>query len=157
MSIAIVNTGVKVRNMVLHTAESIPEEFYDIQAAAFNNTIRWNLGHIVVSLHSLLSMAISFDSKIPASYASLFGSGSKPAQGDSTAPSKDELIQYLRQQLTAISEITAESFNDPLKAPLQLGPMTFNTVGDLVNFVFIHETIHYTTMNCIQKVIRQES
>lgn len=156
MSNAIVNTGIKVRSMVLHTAESIEEGLFDIQPAAFNNSIRWNLGHIIVSLDGLLSKAIPFHSNLPESYRTLFGTGSKPSGSEAAMPSKAELIQYLKQQMGAISEIPAERLDEQLSTPVQLGPMTFETAGDIINFTFIHETMHWCAINSLKKVITHE-
>jgi hypothetical protein len=47
MSVMIINTAKIVRQVVLQQVQAIPEELFNVQAAGFNNTIRWNVGHII--------------------------------------------------------------------------------------------------------------
>lgn len=157
MSQAIINTALKVRGMVLHQVNSIPEELFDIQPAAFNNTIRWNVGHIAASLDGLLSKGIPFNSNLPESYKALFTGKSKPSDWTEVPPTKEQLVQFLSNQMNALAEISPEVLMEQLKTPINLGPMTFETVGDIFNFTFIHETMHLTTIKCILQVINQEN
>ncbi|UVI30687.1 DinB family protein [Paenibacillus spongiae] len=156
MSQSIVNTGKSVRQMVLHQAQSIPEELYDVQPAPFNNTIRWNIGHIVYCLDHFLSMSFKSASQLPASYAGLFNTGTKPADWTAAPPTKEELIQQLSAQLNGISEISPDKLEEKLGAPVQMGPFRFETVGELVNFAFIHEAMHFSAIGCLSKAAQHK-
>jgi len=156
MTQAIINTALKVRQMVIQRVTSIPEELFDVQPAAFNNTIRWNVGHIITSLDGLLSIGTKFDSGLPASYPALFKTGTKPADWTETAPSKDELLGYLNAQFKALSELSAQNLEGNLAQPLELGKMRFETVAELMNFCVVHETIHLSTIGCLNKVVSYE-
>ncbi|SCW50184.1 Uncharacterized damage-inducible protein DinB (forms a four-helix bundle) [Paenibacillus tianmuensis] len=156
MSQAILNTALKVRGMVLNQVNSIPEELFDIQPVPFNNTIRWNVGHIVAALDGFLSLGTTFNSNLPESYPSLFGMTSKPSDWTTTPPSKEELVRYLSQQLDALSKFPIHTLEDKPETPIQLGPMTFETVGELFNFAFVHETMHNGSINYILRAINHE-
>ncbi|WP_312876245.1 DinB family protein [Paenibacillus alginolyticus] len=100
MSKMIIDTAKTVRQVVLYQAQAIPEELFDIQADSYNNTIRWNIGHMIYWMDTYMTLGFSKESAIPASYASFFNSGTAPANWVDTPPSKEELIQQLSSQLT---------------------------------------------------------
>ncbi|WP_367618544.1 DinB family protein [Paenibacillus andongensis] len=154
MSEMIIDTAKKVRQVVLYQMQAIPEELFDIQADSYNNTIRWNIGHMIYWMDTYMTLAFSKDSSIPASYASFFNSGTAPANWANTPPSKEELIQELSIQLNSLSELAPESLEVQLEAPLQFGPLTFNRAGELFNFALVHEGMHLAICNCLLKVIQ---
>lgn len=154
MSEMIIDTAKKVRQVALYQAQAIPEELFDIQADSYNNTIRWNLGHMIYWMDAYMTLGFSKESAIPASYAAFFNSGTAPANWVDMPPSKEELIQQLSGQLNSLSELTPESLELPLEAPLQFGPLTFHRAGELLNFGLVHEGMHLATCGCLLKVIQ---
>lgn len=156
MSQAIINTAVTVRQMVIRQIDAIPEEIYDVQPAAFNNTIRWNLGHIVTCLDGLMSKGLPFNSGLPENYGALFGTGTKPADWTDTPPSKAELVQYLNQQVAGLAAVSPAVLEEKLQTPIQLGPLKFETAGELFNFSIVHETMHSSAISALAKVVKHE-
>ncbi|MCQ6562370.1 DinB family protein [Paenibacillus mendelii] len=154
MSVNIINTAKSVRQITLHQVQSIPEELFDHQPEPFNNTIRWNVGHIVFCLDHFLSGCFQSSSHLPESYAGLFHTGTKPSEWSVTPPSKEELLQQLSAQLNRISEVEPAALEGLLPSPVTMGPLRFETAGELFNFAFIHEAIHHATISCLLKVIR---
>ena len=132
MSEIIINTAKTVRQLVLQQVQAIPEELYDIKPDAFNNTIRWNVGHIIFWMDSYMSLCFTSGSAIPASYAAWFNSGTKPAARTAAPPSKDELIGELTRQLADISALSPDSLNKPLNSPLQIGATDLQACGRVV-------------------------
>ncbi|GGD59587.1 DinB family protein [Paenibacillus nasutitermitis] len=155
MSTIIITTAQTVRQLVLQQVQAIPEELYDIKPDAFNNTIRWNIGHIIFWMDSYMSQCFHNSSDIPETYTALFNSGTKPAEWTTAPPSKEELIGELSRQLSAFSEISPDRLNKPLDTPLHMGPLTFNLAGELFNFAIVHETMHFTTCGSLFKVIQE--
>lgn len=156
MSQAILNTAVSVRQILLHQVQSTPEEIFDIQPEGFNNTIRWNIGHIVVSLDAFLSIGFAFNSNLPKTYEDLFKPGTKPSDWTEAPPSKEELIQYLSAQLETFPNTSLDTLDMSLPSPFEIGPLCFKTVGEVFNFAFIHETMHLSTISCLVKVIQHK-
>ncbi len=156
MSQTVINTAKSVRQMVIQQIESIPEELLDIQPKQFGNTIRWNIGHMITALDGMLSLGLTFNSNLPESYPSLFKTGTRPSEWTATPPSKTELVQFLSQQLNAISEVSPSILEEPLKSPIQMGPLKFESVGELFNFAMIHETMHSTAISYLLKVIKYQ-
>lgn len=154
MSEIIISTAQTLRQVVLQQVQAIPEELYDIKPDAFNNTVRWNVGHIIFWMDSYLSLCFQSAPAIPASYAAFFNSGTKPGDWKEVPPSKEELLQELSRQLDRISEVSPETLNKPLAPPVQMGPLTFNLAGELFNFGLIHEGLHLSTCGSLLKVIQ---
>ncbi|MCR8642824.1 DinB family protein [Paenibacillus sp. N1-5-1-14] len=152
MSHVVIMTAQKVRGMVLRTVQSIPEEVFDIQPAGFNNTIRWNVGHIVNSLERFCAASIPLNSNLPATYNEQYGTGSRPSAWTEAGQSKDELLEQLSAQLNAISEASAEVLETAFPEPVELGPMKLNTVAELINFAVIHEALHLGTIKALAAV-----
>ncbi len=152
MSQAIINTAKSVRQLVIRQVQAIPEELFDVQPQPFSNTIRWNVGHIVSCLDFFLSLGFPFDSNLPETYNSLFKPGTRPSDWTDTPPTKEELIQYLSAQLESLSDVSPSTLDKSLKSPIEMGPLRFETVGEVFNFAFIHETMHSSTISCLLKV-----
>ncbi|AVV58328.1 hypothetical protein PVOR_17829 [Paenibacillus vortex V453] len=153
MSGMIISTAKIVRQVVLQQVQTIPEELFDIQAAGFNNTIRWNVGHIIYWMDQYSILSLGFPSVIPDSYVTLFSSGTKPSDWTSAPPSKEELVEMLKAQLSRLSELTPELLEKELSTPYAFGPFEFNTAGELFNFALIHESIHLGTISSQLKVV----
>lgn len=153
MSEMIINTAKTARQVVLHQVQSIPEELFDIQPAGFNNTIRWNVGHMIYWMDKYSPLIFDSPSAIPDFYDSLFNSGTKPLDWTFAPPSKEELVEMLTAQLSRLSELTPEMLGEKLSTPFALGPFQFNAPGELLNFLLIHEAFHLATISSQLKVL----
>jgi len=153
MSEMIMNTAKIVRQVVLQQVQAIREELFDIQAEDFNNTIRWNVGHIIYWMDKYSTLSFGFPSAIPGSYDTLFNSGTKPVDWTFAPPSKEELVEMLTAQLSRLSELTPDMMSKAPSTPFALGPFRFHTAGELFNFALIHEAIHLGTISSQLKVL----
>ncbi|WP_159888563.1 DinB family protein [Paenibacillus puerhi] len=153
MSEMIINTAKIARQVVLQQVQVIPEELLDVQPAGFNNTIRWNVGHIIYWMEKYSTLSFGSPSAIPDSYGTLFNSGTKPSDWTFAPPSQKELIEMLTAQLSRLSELTPEILGEKLSTPYAMGPFQFSTAGELINFALIHEAIHLGTISSQLKVL----
>lgn len=153
MSEIIVNTAKTVRQILLHQVQSIQEDLFDNQPEGFNNTIRWNIGHIIYCMDKYLTLSFGSPSKIPSQYEELFNSGTKPSDWTIIPPSKEELVQILQEHLSDFSELKPESLDKILQPPFEMGPFHFTTAGELLNFSLMHESIHLGTISSQLKVL----
>ncbi|CAG7658515.1 DinB family protein [Paenibacillus allorhizosphaerae] len=153
MSEMIINTAKTARHVLLQQVQAIPEELFDIQPAGFNNTIRWNVGHMIYWMDMYSTLGFGSPSALPDSYCTLFSSGTKPLDWTFAPPSKEELVEMLMAQLSRLSEVTPEMLGEKLSTPFALGPFQFNTSGELLNFKLIHEAFHLGTISSQLKVL----
>ncbi|MGD8188922.1 DinB family protein [Brevibacillus ginsengisoli] len=151
MSKTIIHTAKSMRQFLLHQLQSISEELFDVQPQGFSNTIRWNAGHIAFFHDYFLSLGLPVQSNLSEQYATLFHSGTQPSEWVITPPSKEELIEQLSAQLANMSEIDPSALDELLKSPIEMGPLQFETVGEIVNFSTAHEAMHLATISCLVK------
>jgi hypothetical protein len=157
MSSAIINTANVARLITIRKVEAISEELFDVQPPQFNNTIRWNLGHLITVMDSLVFKRIAQVSNLPEGFIDLFKGGTKPSDWTVTPPSKEELVALLKQQLSDLNELFSDKVNDKLETPLQIRDFTFETVGDVIGFAIVHEGMHTTTISDLAKVITYQN
>ncbi|MED3564136.1 DinB family protein [Bacillus xiapuensis] len=156
MSNALLSTAKSVHQMVIQKVQSIPEELFDVQPDQFNNTIRWNVGHIAYTTEYFLSLGVPIEFRLPDNYSQLFNQGTKPSDWSDILPTKEELIQNLSRQLSNFSEIPSSTFDQKMDPPIKLGPLQFKTFGEVFNFATVHETMHFTTISCLLKVLQYQ-
>lgn len=142
MANSIITSGRVLHQIVVGQLQGVSEDQFDIQAIGFNNTIRWNVGHMVYWMDKYSTLSFGLPSAIPPHYESLFGSGTKPSEWTITPPSKEELTELLMAQLSRLSELTPEMLDLKLQSPYIMGPFQFITSGELFNFALMHEAIH---------------
>ncbi|MBM7566366.1 DinB family protein [Paenibacillus sacheonensis] len=138
----IINTGKVVRQIVIGQLQGISESQMDIQPKGFNNTIRWNIGHMVYWMDKYALLSFGSLSAIPARYEVLFNSGTKPSDWTVVPPSKEELNERLAEQFSLLAELTPAMLEQRLQTLFEMGPFRFDTAGELFNFALMHEAIH---------------
>ncbi|MDR9857188.1 DinB family protein [Paenibacillus sp. VCA1] len=154
MTQSIIHTSKVLRQVVIGQVQGISEEKFDIQPAGFNNTIRWNVGHIIYWMDKYATLSFGSLSGIPEHYEKLFNSGTKPSDWTIAPLSKDELLQMLSDQLSRLSELTPAMLDEELKTPYAMGPFQFGTSGELFNFALMHEAIHLGTISSQLKALQ---
>lgn len=154
MSQAIIHTSKVLRQVVIGQVQALSEEQLDIQPKGFNNTIRWNIGHMIYWMDQYATLCFDSASVIPDHYESLFNTGTKPSSWTMAPPTKEELLQLLTVQLSRLSELTPEMLNATLKSPYVMGPFQFDTSGELFNFAQVHEAIHLGTISSQLKAMQ---
>ncbi|NIK70369.1 DinB family protein [Paenibacillus sp. BK720] len=147
MTQSIINTGKMLHQIVIGKLQGVTEGYYDKQPEGFNNTIRWNVGHIIFWMDKYCSLSFGTPSSIPSSYGELFNSGTSPLDWTMVPPSTEELAELLTAQFSRLSELTPEMLEKKLSAPYVFGPFQFDTAGELFNFALIHEAIHLGTIS----------
>ncbi|GAA3412437.1 DinB family protein [Paenibacillus hodogayensis] len=150
---SIIHTGNVLRQIVIGNIQGVSEAQLDVQPAGFNNTIRWNVGHIVYWMDKYSSLSFGSPSAIPAFYEALFSSGTKPSDWTISPPTKEELVQNLSAQLSRFGELTSEMLDNRLETPFVMGPFQFATAGELFNFALMHEAIHLGVISSQIKLI----
>ncbi len=104
----------------------------------------WSLGHLVVSADHL-GQFLGLESNLPGGWDETFKSGSEPSGDASAYPTKEALLDALKQQHarnTEAAKATApERFAEP--HPNEKTRQYFPTVGDMIVFLMTsHEMDH---------------
>jgi len=151
---ALINTLNTARQMAIGKIESIDEQLFHVQPPQFNNTIAWNVGHIITTMDSLVFQRATQASKLSPEFVALFKGGTKPADWTAAPPTKAEFIDLLTKQLNDLNEAFADQMDTPLPAPVQIRQYTFETVGDILGFAIFHEGQHLAIAGDIAKAIQ---
>ncbi len=138
------------RDWCIEVAESCPMELSEIKLDVFNNTIHWQVGHIltVAERMMLLSENATF---LPSTFTTWFDSGTRPTDWIEDPPKLEDLIELLYEQQARLLSITHEQLDNRLDKPL----FGFTSYGECAGFVAIHETLHVGKMEEMLRVIRQ--
>lgn len=135
-----------VRNGTLKEIDGVTEEQADHQPEGFSNTIRWNLGHIIVVQNSLIARFGGKSVETPSRYLELFAPGTKPADWQGDVPSLAELKQALEEQPAKLKETLQGQLEDEAAKEF----MTLKTVGEILNFTMYHEGVHTGTIKALK-------
>jgi hypothetical protein len=142
-----------VRKVTLKVLKDVTEEMADIVPEGFNNSIRWNIGHIFIDQYMWLYFKIPDELKLPDQYKELFGFGTKPADWKIQPPSLEELKALLRQQPVHIRQTFGHRLDEKLIEPTELG---MSTIGEVIPRTLYHEGLHVGTILSIKKVIQAQ-
>lgn len=136
-----------IRQRTLDEMEGLTEEQADKVKEGFNNTIRWNLGHIYTAQNVLISKFGGKNIEMPPRYLELFGPGSIPADWEGDIPTLSELKQRLEEQPKKLKEALTGQLDDKAKEPFQF----LTTVGEILNFSLYHEGLHTGIIKSLKK------
>ncbi|AIF44356.1 DinB family protein [Virgibacillus sp. SK37] len=126
------------RDSLIKEINKIDPEIADVQLDGYNNTIHWQIGHILTVAEQFLFGFPQKAQHLPGNYVELFGNGTKPADWQGEVPSVDKLTNELQEQVKRVMEIPEEQFNVKLEKPF-LGQETF---GGLTTLATYHEAQH---------------
>ncbi|WP_318614815.1 DinB family protein [Sporosarcina sp. YIM B06819] len=119
------------------------EEAWDIQPSGFNNTIRWNAGHILVSMEMLAQKAVGDYVPVHSEWFPFFVTGSSPGGWGENVPANEELLAALKEQPARVMAALEGNLSNVLAEPMAIGPMhTMETAEAVVQFAVWHEGIH---------------
>lgn len=136
------------RNTFLSFVKDLDEKTADYKAEAFNNTIHWHVGHVLVTAEALLLGYPKQSDNLPEKYNDLFAVGTKPADWPSEVPDLSELVKLLKEQQTRINELSDDFFTQDI--PFEF--MNFKTYGDIFDMLLHHENEHLGKMKAMKQV-----
>ena len=135
--------------------DSLTEAEADFQPDGFNNTIRWQLGHVLVSAEAFLFDYPGSGSPLPKLYGEFFNSGTSPKYWQRSAPSlKDIKSNYLAQE-KRIKELPQDYWRGEVTGPLS--KFNLRTKSELFHFLLNHEAMHLGQIQSLQKLAKQHA
>ncbi|MEI4769905.1 DinB family protein [Psychrobacillus sp. FJAT-51614] len=128
------------------------ESAWDIKPSGFNNTIRWNVGHIYVNGEILTQKAIPSYEIVHPEWSPLFVPGTSPDEWDIEPPTIEELITALKLQSDRIKEAIEPNLHNQLVESMSIGNMLqMDTVDALVQFMVWHEGVHAGIIHALNR------
>ncbi|WP_064092030.1 DinB family protein [Rossellomorea aquimaris] len=145
-----------IRFRTIAALDATTEQQADDMPPGFKNSIRWNLGHIVLSQENLLYSFVGENEhkQLPPHYGDLFGFNTSPHTWNELTP---PTLQELREHLESQSERIKVAFSDRLEEqgvkPFVLGKkFSFTTLGEVLSFANWHEGLHQGVITAIKRV-----
>jgi hypothetical protein len=143
------------RHLTLSLFDSLDESSADVVPEGYNNSIRWNLGHILVATENLALGYAGLEMNVPNEYIQLFVPGTKPDDWKITPPTLEELKTLLTAQPERIKLCLEGKLAQPLAKPFHIpGLVEFQTVGENLNFALYHEGQHTGFIKALTKAIK---
>ncbi|MBA4495203.1 DinB family protein [Paenactinomyces guangxiensis] len=154
----IIGQMVMFRGRLLEFIQTVTEAEADRMPKGFNNTIRWNMGHILTVTENFLFGFTNTEIKLPQNYKELFSPGTKPADWTGDVPSLETLTSQLQDQTERIKDIFGSRLEEKLVKPFQFpNGFTIETVSQVISFLTVHEGIHMSWMKALKRVIEAQA
>lgn len=135
---------------LLHVLEDVSEEMSNIVPKGYNNSIKWNAGHIYVDQYLWIYHKINDELVLPKNFMELFGFGTSPATWAVEAPTLEQIKDLLRIQVNEIKEKFGTRLDEQLVEPTELG---MNTIGEVIPRTIYHEGLHIGAIISLKKAI----
>lgn len=143
------------RQRTLASIKATQEEKADIVPEGFNNSIRWNFGHVLFSQESLIQLSTGRSNTLPDEYVSLFAGGTKPSEWESEPPTLEMLFNQLNKQTDALLEFLNGKTHEEMPEPFDFGPLLkMTTVGEVVTFTIQHELLHNGFIDGLKRALK---
>lgn len=142
-----------VRAITLQKVESITEDVADIMPKGFNNTIRWNVGHILIVQDQLASNFAGLPQQLSPEFVALFGNRTRPSEWQVEPPTLQTLSYELKKQTAYIKESLGSRLQEKAIKPFVRLGFKMETIGEILTFSLHHEGMHTGVIYAIQRAI----
>lgn len=143
-----------MRFFLSKVTSEMTEEEANMIPKGFNNNIRWNVGHILVSTDAMVLTMAGFPSTLPAQWGQYFMQGTSPENFTEDTPTLAELLEASGQQPSKLRALVEGKLDTPLAKPFELPKTTLYTSADAFTFCFVHEGLHLGQIQGIRKLVK---
>jgi len=141
------------RTSTLILLPKLEESIWDIQPENFPNTIRWNAGHIYAEAEGFLHDADHNYEVIRPDWMDLFLDGTRPSEWKGNIPTKDEIIDALKEQEQRIETFFEGKYHNKTSKVRDINGLMLETVDSSLQFVTWHEGLHLGILKSLRLVV----
>ncbi|WP_335869103.1 DinB family protein [Bacillus sp. 2205SS5-2] len=142
------------RMIILNVGNEVTEEIADIIPKGFPNSLRWQLGHVYVTVEEILFYFANEKMNLPADYSELFSRGTKPSSWSSEPPAIEELFTLLKEQQSRVKETFSNRMDEKLSQTFEAGPLKLETIGEVLLFALFHESEHIGCIKSLKNAVK---
>ncbi|MFM9278761.1 DinB family protein [Paenibacillus jiagnxiensis] len=139
-----------VRGYTVGVCKTLAPDLVQIVPKGFNNSILWNVGHIVYDQDVWFHYLIADEAEVPAEYGEFFGFGTSPGTWTNEPPSWEELVDRLISQPVILKRKFSGRLEEPLQRVSELG---MSTIGEVIPRTLYHEWYHLGFVQSIRKIL----
>ncbi|MCM3629111.1 DinB family protein [Paenibacillus glycanilyticus] len=144
------NMNGNYRNQLIKLAEACEVSQRHIVPKGFNNSIHWQIGHVLTITERLVFGISGQTNTLSHDYSEYFGTGTSPKEWKGNPPAWDLVIEHLKDQSIRIDE----TFRDKLEEPLSENRMRVETVEELIYVCMLHEVNHIGIVSAMNKALK---
>lgn len=142
------------RTSTLILLSNIDEAIWDKQPEPFSNTIRWNAGHVYAESESFLNDADHNYKVTRPDWADIFIDGTRPTEWPDRVPSKDEIIDALKDQEARVEAFFRGKNPNKVSKIRDVNGLLLETVDASIQFITWHEGIHLGITKAYRSLLR---
>ena len=135
--------------------EDLTEAEADFQPEGFNNTVRWQLGHVLVVAETFLFDYPNSKSPLPKLYGDFFNSGTSPKYWQRSAPSLEDIKSNYFSQEKRIKDLPQDYWREEVTGPLS--KFNLQTKSDLFHLLLNHEAMHLGQIQSLKKLAKHHT
>ncbi|GGA70025.1 DinB family protein [Ornithinibacillus halotolerans] len=140
-----------IRYRTIAQLDATTEEIADEIPTGFNNNLRWNFGHVIISQENIITYFLGEKGILPDSYTTLFNRGTTPRDWNQEVPTLTALRKALEEQYDRMVALCSGKVSELGANPLIFGPeYQFKTLGEAIGFTNFHESVHQGNINSLK-------
>lgn len=139
-----------IRQETVGMLADLDESKVDVVPHGFNNSIRWNVGHLIYDQEVWFHYLIEDQMDVPASYEEFFGFGTSPATWTKEPPAWAELLEELSTQPERLKSKFAGRLDEPLAKATEA---EMSTIGEVIPRTLYHEGLHQGAILALLKKV----
>lgn len=135
----------------MQTLAAAKETQVDTIPDGFNNSLRWNAGHVLVIAENVLRHSDHYEQVIPSHYETFFHKGTSPADWTDEPPTVEEIAELSSKQLASAKNLFDKHKDVPLMSAFKIRGETFSTIPEILSFLSFHEGLHCHALRLLLK------
>ncbi|MBE1440742.1 DinB family protein [Paenibacillus sp. OAS669] len=143
----------RTRDKLLKQAEQCPEQLRSTIPEGFNNSILWQMGHVLTVTDALVFGMSGHPIECPTTYRSFFGNGTKPADWTEAPPAWDTILEQLKAQPNRVQAVLSGKLSQGIAKE---NFMKAETIGELLAFHVMHESTHSGMVSGLLKALNRK-
>ena len=140
----------KTRQSTVQVVDALPAEALTVIPDGFSNHVLWNVGHLVVTMQSLVYGLSGLDLGVPNEWVAAFRKGSTPQDGVAAVPYEELRDVFLSLPDQVEADLRAGTFRQYREYTTTPG-VVLADVGDALRFNLFHEGLHLGSILALRK------
>jgi DinB superfamily len=146
----------KIRALCVKVAEAVKDKGDEIPAG-WNNNLRWQLGHLIITPRRLTLGLYKEDLGLPTQYNQWFAKDTGPGDwGNTTPPTIEELLPMVSSSMDHVFSAMENRLNEKFPQPYSTSVgVTLTCPADALAFSMTHDAIHLGSLLALKRALVQ--